>query len=146
MKTSNFLCLFVTILTFISCRFNKSDKDMIIKNEENVDSVSVDLDLSLEEGKKLYLENCRPCHDIDFKVVGPLLNEIDTINRQWLYKWLISNQALINNEDKRAISIFKNYNMILHPDFKLSEKEIDNIVKYIRGNRIINLPTNPQTK
>jgi cytochrome c551/c552 len=116
--------------------FCQSHENKIESGDQQKTTVSSTADSSLAEGERLFNDNCTSCHSIHVKTIGPELRNIDTINTEWLYKWVKSSKDLMKSGDKRANAIFKEYNNILQPDFNLSNNQIDNIVKYIVRKRV----------
>jgi len=123
------------ILFFLlaSCQLRESGDDTIAN--ENINSKTLLVDTSYKEGERLFKDNCSACHNIHDKVIGPALKEMDSMDRQWLYKWIKDSQALIKTGDEKANKIYKEYRMMPQPSFNLSEQEIDNIVNYVSSQK-----------
>ncbi len=90
------------------------------------------------KGKSLFNANCAACHQLDKKMTGPALRNVETrlseeegLDRAWLYKWIRNSAGLIKSGDAYANKIYKEYNGAAMTAFpQLSEADIDNILAY----------------
>lgn len=94
---------------------------------------------ALDNGKKLYKDNCAACHskDMKAKMTGPALGGVQ---ERWsgkedlLKKWIKNSTAVIESGDEYAVSLFNEYNKIPMTAFpNLKTGEIDDILAYIDG-------------
>lgn len=86
-----------------------------------------------EDGKTLFRNNCKACHNIDRNLVGPALKDIHTKRDSvWLYAFIKSSQTLINSGDEAANDIFMEFNQVMMPDQNLSNSQIASILDYIK--------------
>ncbi|HZW63139.1 MAG TPA: c-type cytochrome [Flavobacteriaceae bacterium] len=91
-----------------------------------------------EKGKSLYNTNCAACHQLDKKMTGPALRNVESrladtegLDRQWLYDWIRNSSALIKAGDAYANKIYNEYNGAAMTAFpQLSDKDIDDILAY----------------
>ncbi|WP_341651959.1 c-type cytochrome [Blattabacterium cuenoti] len=91
----------------------------------------------VENGMELFKKNCTACHSIDLKkkMIGPALHGVtEKRNRKWLHQWIKNNKSLRESGDKDALGIYKEYGNIEMNSFpQLSEKQIDNILSFIKN-------------
>ena len=90
------------------------------------------------KGKSLFNANCAACHQLDKKMTGPALRNVETrlsetegLDRVWLNSWIRNSNALIKSGDAYANKIYAEYNgsaMTAFPQF--SDEDIDNILAY----------------
>ena len=89
-------------------------------------------------GKTLFNTNCAACHNLDKKMTGPALRNVETrladeqgLDRQWLYDWIHNSAAVIKSGDAYANKIYAEYNQAAMTAFpQLSEKDINDILAY----------------
>lgn len=110
--------------------------------EENRDS------LLLEEGKHLFRNHCKACHNIDRILVGPALKGVtERRDSLWIYSFIKNSQSMIKQGDSTAIALYAEYNEVMMPNQKLADSEIDAILNYIEHNdkgNAKNLITRPE--
>ncbi len=91
----------------------------------------------IENGMELFKKNCTSCHSIDLekKMIGPALHGVtEKRNRKWLHQWIKNNKSLRESGDKDALEIYKEYgNIEMNPFPQLSEKQIDDILSFIKN-------------
>ena len=90
------------------------------------------------KGYELFEANCTACHQIDGKLIGPELRNVEKrvqeqagLGKEWLHAWIKDNKALRASGDAYANKIFAEYNnteMLAFPN--LSDGDIDNILAY----------------
>lgn len=117
--TPKFLLLgFVIILTF-STILNAQDGDPA-------------------KGKTIYNTNCAACHQLDKKMTGPALRNIESrladeqgLDRAWLSAWIRNSAGVIKSGDAYANKIFAEYNQTAMTAFpQLSDQDISDILAY----------------
>ncbi|MEB2777048.1 c-type cytochrome [Algoriphagus sp. D3-2-R+10] len=90
-------------------------------------------DEAVAAGKALFNTNCKTCHKLDQKMIGPALRGATDRKSVELVKSFIKNsQAVIASGDAYYTSLFKEYNntvMISH-EF-LSDDDLNNLLSYI---------------
>ncbi|BAR91818.1 cytochrome c [Blattabacterium cuenoti BPAY] len=91
----------------------------------------------VENGMELFKKNCTTCHSIDLekKMIGPALHGVtERRNRKWLHQWIKNNKFLRESGDKEALEVYKEYgNIEMNPFPQLSEKQIDDILSFIKN-------------
>jgi cytochrome c2 len=87
------------------------------------------------EGEKLFKANCTSCHDLNEKVVGPALKDVDKRHSEaWLIKWVKNSQAMIKAGDPEAVKISNEYAGSVMTAFpQLSEAQIKSIFEYVKN-------------
>jgi len=90
------------------------------------------------KGKSLFNANCAACHQLDKKMTGPALRNVETrlsedegLDRVWLNAWIRNSSALIKSGDAYANKIYAEYNgsaMTAFPQF--SDEDITDILAY----------------
>ena len=91
-------------------------------------------DTPFQDGKLLFEQNCKTCHSIHNKKVGPALTGISKRrNFKWIAKFIRnSEKMIIKDKDKYAVALFKEYNGTSMTNFpSLTDKEIRSIINYI---------------
>lgn len=85
-------------------------------------------------GEKLFKQNCAVCHSAKHKIVGPALNDvIRKKNFKWFMFYTIDSKTLLEDKDRRALKLQKEYS-IVHPKFhSLSKNEIKAIYDYVKN-------------
>ncbi|GAA4800309.1 c-type cytochrome [Litoribaculum gwangyangense] len=90
------------------------------------------------KGKSLFNANCAACHQLDKKMTGPALRNVEArlaetegLDRAWLYAWIRNSAGVIKSGDAYANKIYNEYGgaaMTAFPQF--SDEDIDNILAY----------------
>jgi len=89
---------------------------------------------AISAGEKLFLANCKTCHAIDKKVIGPALKGVETRvpSTAWLHDWVRNSAKVIASGDEYANKIYAEYNKSQMTAFtSLKDQDIDNILAYI---------------
>ena len=90
---------------------------------------------SVEQGEKIFKQNCTSCHSIGAtKVVGPGMKGVMSRvpSEDWLKGWIKNNIAVIKSGDAYANKIFEEYNKTPMPAQSLTDDEIKSILAYIK--------------
>ncbi len=90
------------------------------------------------KGKTLYNTNCAACHQLDRKMTGPALRNVEArlaeeqgLDREWLNKWIRNSAGLIKSGDAYANQIYNEYNQVAMTAFpQLSDQDISDILAY----------------
>lgn len=87
------------------------------------------------KGEALFKSKCTACHKIEEVLVGPALGPTiaSETDDKWLTKWIQDNQSLIKAGDKKAVTIYNQYQqkaMTVFADF--SDADVANILAYVR--------------
>ncbi len=87
----------------------------------------------VEEGEKLFKQNCASCHLMSSaRLVGPGLEGVtDKYEKEWLISWIRNSQALIASGDERAIEVFEAYNKSVMTSFDFSDDEFTALLDYL---------------
>ena len=95
-------------------------------------------------GKVLFEGNCKTCHAVHIKKVGPALKDI--LKRRdiaWIKRFVWNSEKVINiDKDPYAVALYKEYTgtqMTTFPNFKA--EEIESIVAYVMAESLI-IPDN----
>lgn len=94
---------------------------------------SFNLHGQVEEGEKLFKQNCASCHLMSSaRLVGPGLEGVtDKYEKEWLISWIRNSQALIASGDERAIEVFEAYNKSVMTSFDFSDDEFTALLDYL---------------
>ena len=90
------------------------------------------------KGYELFEQNCTACHQIDGKLIGPELRNVEKrlqdeqgLGKEWLHAWIKDNKALRESGDAYANKVYAEYNNTEMLIFSgLSDGDIDNILAY----------------
>lgn len=104
------------------------------------------------KGKALFNTNCAACHNLDRKMVGPALRNVEQrlldqegLDREWLYSWIRNSSAVIKSGDPYAVKIYEEYNKAAMTAFpQLSDDDLNNILAYTAQEKAAP-PTTAQT-
>ena len=90
------------------------------------------------QGKALFNANCAACHQLDKKMTGPALRNVELrlsedegLDREWIYAWIRNSAGVIKSGDAYANKIYNEYNgaaMTAYPT--LSDEDISNVLAY----------------
>lgn len=106
--------------------------------EPAVSGAAVELptdDASISEGKKLFDSNCRSCHAIDKKLVGPALQNVyeRAPSIDWIINFVHNSSKMIASGDEYAVKIYEEYNKTQMTAFPtLTDQQILNILGYVK--------------
>ncbi len=90
------------------------------------------------KGKQLYNTNCAACHQLDRKMTGPALRNVEArlaeeqgLDREWLNSWIRNSAGMIKSGDSYANQIWNKYNQTAMTAFPtLSDQDISDILAY----------------
>ncbi|HET7178527.1 MAG TPA: c-type cytochrome [Chryseosolibacter sp.] len=90
---------------------------------------------SIAAGKQLFEANCKTCHRIDSRLIGPPLagvyDRVPSID--WIIKFVHNSSAVIASGDEYAVKLFNENNKVQMTAFSsFKEKDILNIMGYIK--------------
>lgn len=87
----------------------------------------------IPKGEELFHSRCDGCHSLGAEDnIGPgLLNVTKVRDPAWLRKWLKTPEVMLAEKDPLVISLFKKYNEVIMPSFKFSDKDVEEIIKYM---------------
>jgi mono/diheme cytochrome c family protein len=85
-------------------------------------------------GAKIFNANCKACHRINQKLIGPALAGVtDRYDSMWLAAWIRNSSKMIAEGDPRAVAIFNEYNQVQMTSFtSLTDEELKNLLDYLR--------------
>ncbi len=83
-------------------------------------------------GKKLFGLNCKSCHALNKKLIGPALGGVTAkYDASWLIKWIRNNEELRASGDAQAIAVYEQFGKQQMNVFtSLSDEDILNILAY----------------
>jgi len=88
----------------------------------------------ISAGESLFNNNCKVCHNIDSRLIGPgLANIYDRKDLPWIYAFVKNSQKVINSGDEYAVNLYNEYNQIAMTAFDtFTDDEILSVVAYIK--------------
>ncbi len=90
----------------------------------------------LAQGKQLFQANCSACHNFSQTGIGPNLAEIPAdISPAWVQRFIRNAPLLIEDGDKRANQLYRQYKLMMPAFTQLSDSEIEALTRYIGANR-----------
>ncbi|ELR70828.1 Molybdopterin oxidoreductase subunit [Fulvivirga imtechensis AK7] len=92
-------------------------------------------DASISEGMSLFNSNCKSCHKIEGKLVGPALKDVHkrAPSIDWIVDFVHNSSKVIASGDAYANKIYEEYNKTQMTAFPtLSRQQILNILGYIK--------------
>lgn len=97
------------------------------------DPAVLNTDEAIAAGKAVFNANCKTCHKLDQKYIGPALRgATDRNTAAWVKTWIINSQAVIASGDSYAVALYKEYNNSIMPSYTfLSDAELDGVLAYI---------------
>ena len=103
-------------------------------------------DASISEGMSLFNSNCKSCHLVDRKLVGPALQNVyeRAPSIDWIVDFVHNSSKVIASGDAYANKIYEEYNKTQMTAFPtLSREQILNILGYIKKETetLVNKPT-----
>jgi mono/diheme cytochrome c family protein len=90
------------------------------------------------KGKSLFNANCAACHQLDKKMTGPALRNVEArlsesegLDREWLYAWIRNSSGVIKSGDAYANKIYNEYGGAAMTAFpQLSDDDLNNLLAY----------------
>lgn len=94
----------------------------------------VRLDERASDGKRVFDANCKACHRLNQKLVGPALAGVyDRRDSLWITKMIVNGNRLLKRKDKVAIELYEEYHQLSHTDFtRLKRDDIDALMHYLK--------------
>jgi cytochrome c2 len=92
-----------------------------------------DSEEAISAGKSIFNANCKTCHRLDQKNVGPALRGVtDRHSLDWTKRFIRNSQVLIASGDAEAVAIYNEYNQLVMPNHEfLSDDDLMNLLAYI---------------
>lgn len=93
----------------------------------------------ISTGELLFRTRCASCHTVgggdvaqDARRVGPdLFGVVEQRDPEWLERWLMEPDRMLEEGDPLATSLFEQYNRVPMPNLRLTETDVDNVLAYI---------------
>jgi cytochrome c2 len=85
-------------------------------------------------GEKIFKDNCKACHRINEKMVGPALAGVtERHDSLWLVSWIKNSSKMIADGDPMAVALFKEYNNVQMTSFtSLTDEDLKNLLAYLK--------------
>src|SRR5688500_13521170 len=90
---------------------------------------------SVAAGKQLFDTNCKTCHRVDSRLIGPPLAGVydRAPSIEWIQNFVRNSSAVIASGDPYAVNLFNEYNKVLMTSFSsLKNEDVLNILGYIK--------------
>jgi mono/diheme cytochrome c family protein len=90
---------------------------------------------SVAAGKQLFDTNCKTCHRVDSRLIGPPLAGVydRAPSIDWIQRFVRNSSAVIASGDPYAVNLFNEYNKLLMTSFSsLKDEDILNILGYVK--------------
>ena len=91
---------------------------------------------SIAAGKQLFDANCKTCHRVDSRLIGPPLAGVQdrAPSIDWIKSFVRNSSAVIASGDPYAVNLFNEYNKVMMTSFSsLKDPDIMNILGYIKA-------------
>ena len=119
-------CKFIT-LVFVFALLNISTT----KAQEATDDAA-----AIKAGESLFNANCKACHAVKRKLVGPALAGVEdrAPSIDWIIDFVHNSSAVISSGDEYAVRLYNEYNKTQMTAFtSLKDQDILNILEYVRA-------------
>lgn len=84
-------------------------------------------------GESLFKNNCKVCHEIHEKKIGPALADIHTRRpTDWIKSFITNSQRVIQGGDDYAVKLYNEYNQTMMTSFDFSDEELNSVIEYIK--------------
>lgn len=86
------------------------------------------------KGRAVFEANCKVCHRLDQKLLGPALRgSFQRSDSLWYRKMIKNAPALIRSGDALAVLLYKEYDQIQHPSYeKMSDEMLNDLIEYLK--------------
>lgn len=89
---------------------------------------------SIDAGKSLFKSNCKSCHAMDKKLVGPALQGVNERRElPWLKSWITNAPKMIKEKDPIALELYEEYKSVMSAFPTFTEAEVLSILAYIKS-------------
>jgi len=119
--------IFICVPTFLLC--------ILLSYSVKAQEIPTDAAV-ISAGEALFKANCKSCHKLDAKLVGPALTGVTerAPSVQWIIKWVHNPAKLIASGDEYANKIYNEYNKSQMTAFTtLKDEQILSIIAYIKN-------------
>ncbi|SNR14629.1 c-type cytochrome [Tenacibaculum jejuense] len=138
--TRNFILGAITscvllFLIFWMVQIQSDQNTLSIYKEKKEDVIPISLKLSIERGKKLFIEeDCYSCHKPD-KKDGFFRVVIDRVSKEWLYKFIRDEKSLIEDKDSVVLYLRQRFNQSngKHDKKHLTNDQLNDILNYLNS-------------
>ena len=104
--------------------------------EANATSSGLNADL-VSAGAVLFKNNCQVCHEVHEQKVGPALADVTTRQTtEWIKKFIINSQKVIQSGDEYAVALYNKFNQTQMTSFDFSDGELNSIIEYIKDETV----------
>lgn len=86
-------------------------------------------------GEILFKANCKACHSLDQKLVGPALRNAysGVPGEKWLRNWITNSSKMIAAGDPYAVQLFEEYNKTQMTNYTTMKKEdLNALIAYLK--------------
>jgi cytochrome c2 len=141
LKTAWVLLTSAAILTFALTGFTLLNLDNIqpetVTNADNLKSAAVSeakLEGEVLAGQLVFKANCKTCHGIDNRIIGPPLKHVYSHREtDWLKRWITNSSKMVAAGDPAAVQLFEEYNKTQMTNFSTMKKEdLDALLSYLK--------------
>ncbi|WP_245574498.1 c-type cytochrome [Hugenholtzia roseola] len=89
----------------------------------------------IAKGKELFEGNCKACHKVHERAVGPALAGIsERRDEAWIIAFVKNSKKVIDSGDAYAVKLYNDYNKTVMPAHEfLSDDDVRNIVAYVNS-------------
>lgn len=89
---------------------------------------------AIAAGDVLYQQNCKTCHNVETKLIGPALKNVyDRQELPWIIKFVQNSTKVIQSGDEYAVQLYEEYNNTMMTTFDfLTDEDVTNIMAYIK--------------
>ena len=92
---------------------------------------------TISRGEQIFRTRCASCHTVTGKelagALGPdLLGVNQRREKRWLYDWLKAPDQMLAKKDPIALAMYKKYNNMAMPNFRLNQGEAEVLLDYIQ--------------
>jgi mono/diheme cytochrome c family protein len=96
-------------------------------------SISAEAELN-HPGAQIFKDNCKACHRINQKLVGPALaGAVDRYDSVWLVNWIRNSSKMIAEGDPMAVALFNEYNKTQMTSFtSFTDQQMKDLLDYLR--------------
>jgi len=94
---------------------------------------------AISAGETLWNANCRTCHRVHQKLIGPAMANVweRAPSMEWIYAFIRNSQRVIASGDEYAVNLYNEYNKTQMTSFSsLTDEQIGNILAYVKAETI----------
>lgn len=90
----------------------------------------------LSKAEDIYRFRCLACHSLGTEDgIGPGLKGVtERRDRKWLARWLKEPDKMLAEQDPIAIDLYNRYNKVLMPNLRLSDGDVETLIKFMEDN------------